>query len=194
MSNTFLIFGDSPTMLEVTPFLPSFRAKFRTISLNRTKWQCEYTIGMDKTTWEIIEKEILSGKIPPDYSKWVAPQRFNNLKVPFYEAYFNDDEIDNDHDNRLYPGPNSLIPALNLAFDEGAKRIVILGCELIINTPHSTDPGRVFAPFNWAEKAEKIKNTVNEYKKHVEFLQIAAPDHLLDIPVITPEELLNNYE
>jgi hypothetical protein len=87
-----------------------------------------------------------------------------------------------------------LIPALNLALDEGAKRIVILGCELIINTPHSTNKKRVFAPHNWTDKAEKIKNIVNEYKKHVELLQIAAPEHLLDIPVITPEQLLTMEE
>jgi hypothetical protein len=84
MSNTFLIFGDSPTMRGVSSFLPAFRAKFRTISLNRTKWQCEYTIGMDKVTWEVIEKEIRSGAILPDLSKWVAPNRFRYLKIPFY--------------------------------------------------------------------------------------------------------------
>lgn len=191
MNNTFLIFGDSPTMQGLSSFLPAFRAKFRTISLNRTKWQCEYTIGMDKSTWEGIEQEIISGKIPPDFSKWVAPNRFKDFKIPFYENYLNDDDIDADHDNMFLPGPNSLIPALNLAFDEGAERIIILGCELIINTAHSTDAGRIFAPFNWTDKAARIKNTVNEYKKRVELLQIAAPEHLLDIPLITPEALLN---
>jgi len=191
MNNTFLIFGDSPTMQVICSFLPVFRAKFRTISLNRTKWQCEYTIGMDKSTWGGIEQEILSGKISPDFSKWVAPVRYKDFKIPFYENYLNDNDIDADDDNMFYPGPNSLIPALNLALAEGAERIIILGCELIVNTPHSTDNNRLFSPSNWAEKSEKIKNIVNEYKKRVELLQIVAPAHLLDIPLITPEALLN---
>lgn len=192
-NDVFLIIGDSPTMGDVAKFLPDFRANFRTISLNRTKWQCEYTIGMDRGTWVGIEREIASGRIPPDYSKWVAPVAFKSMRVPFYQAYYPDNEINNKGDTKLYPGPNSLIPALNLAYDEGGKVIVIIACELIFGTAHATNPARVFHPNDWAERSQKIKKTVEKYKKHVKLLQIAAPEHLLDVPVITPEELLNEY-
>lgn len=193
MSNTFVILGDSPTMLEISSYIPKFLAKYKTISINRIKYKCDYTIGIDQNTWLNIENKIKAGEVPADFSKWVMPGRFNNLEIKPYIYFWHDNDIDANDDNLFYYGENSLTPALNLALAEGAERVIIIACELIPGIGHSCNPNQIFNPGNYAEKAQKIKNIVNEYKQHFELFQIAKPEHLLEVPVVTPEFVLENF-
>ena len=192
---TIIIIGDSPTLkeLEEAGYIKKLLDKFDSISINRTTRKCTYTIGIDDACWYGVQDRILRGEIPADFSKWVAPFKMKDLNIPFYMLFKHDEDINADNDGMFYFGFNSLTPALNLAYVEGAARVVIVACELQFGTAHTSNPNQIFAPKDWERKSTNIQKIVGEYKKKMEIVQIAKPEHLLDVPVVTPEYVLENY-
>jgi hypothetical protein len=196
--------GASPTLdlPEIEPFVPQLAENFISISINLKPYKtdlvssylkCAYTIGIDEATWIYVENLIKNGTIPPDFSKWVAPEKFRNLQIPYYMNFKSDSVIDADGDKAFVTGSSSLLPALNLALEEGAQRVVIVASEMQTGTAHADNPGQIYNPKNWQSRSERIKTIVEKYKDHFkEMYQIANGEHLLDIPCVTPQWVLEN--
>jgi hypothetical protein len=193
---TLILFGRSPYINEIKNEIPLLIEKYHTMGCNyfcETFPDVEYVIFYDDITPKVKPetKIITSVKHYFNDEKICYNLCHQHKNIEFYTINKDDNEFSTG-DSRLNFCIHTPSMALNWAYKNGFKTVILAGIDLIINTPHfdaETTPDANCPTFNESAIEKARKHLTDVASRYLKIYQL-NPKSDIELEKITIRELL----